>query len=130
MKSQQTPTCDGCDSRDHETQQREADNAKLRNDSCELVAHGDRFVYASEYEALEAERDLARRQLADTMCDFDQSYAKLGAAHASTLETLRLIAERDPWRTTEKWTDYLAAIRELATDALAKAREAREGGDQ
>ena len=29
MKSQQTPTCDGCDSRDHETQQLEADNAKL-----------------------------------------------------------------------------------------------------
>ena len=38
-------------------------DGKLRNDSCELVAHGDRFVYASEYEALEADNAALRDAL-------------------------------------------------------------------
>jgi len=92
MKSQQTPTCDGCDSRDHETQQLEADNAKLRNDSCELVAHGDRFVYASEYEALEADNAKLDAELAEhkeTLSEWHDSFHALEADNAKLRGDLR-----------------------------------------
>jgi hypothetical protein len=65
-------------------------DGKLRNDSCELVAHGDRFVYASEYEALEADNAKLYR-----VYDLQAGKIKsLKAQHAAALETLREVTDR------------------------------------
>ena len=107
-------------------------DGKLRNDSCELVAHGDRFVYASEYEALEADNAKLDAELAEhkeTLSEWHDSFHALEADNA----TLR--GELVRWRKRARenyqaWAngqDEIVALKEDAENAklreqLAKAQ--------